>query len=243
MNIDGSGARKGAGEFTAAINKIAAATKALDKSMSSVSTSVAKTSNFRQIAKDLAALNSASVNPALAKNLTALGAALQAMKAPSATSIKNTRAFLREVERASVNAGVVKSLAAFSQAMASYKGPNAASAKNTRDFFRALSTATINSGLASSMAKFASAMAGYKGPNAAAAKNTQAFFTALATARINPALGSSLEGSLLNGRGLDGSGRRRGGRWDRLGVDRMHSHVRPCCLDGFSFGHRLEVAE
>lgn len=188
LNIDGSGARRGAATYEAAINKIAAATKTLDKHLQAASASMNKSGAFNKIARDLASLNNLRLNPNLARNLTALSSAIATMRSPSAQSLRNVAGFLRTIERAQINTTVVRNLAAFSTAMANFRGPSRQSAQNVNMFFRALAMARINPSVAQSLSAVSAAMANFRAPSAAAVRNFQQFAHALSTLRVPPGI-------------------------------------------------------
>jgi tape measure domain-containing protein len=201
MNIDASGAKRGAATYAAAINKIAQATRDFDKMSASLGKNMGKSGAFAAVARDLNKLNSLRVNPALAKNVQALSAALSSFKGPSSRAVSNTRTLMRDLGNARINSTTTRGLSNLTSAMNAYRGPSRGAAQNTKAFFSALAGARVSSGIASGLSAVSNAMSGFKTMGSGSVRNFQTFVATINSLRVPPGiaqLGSAM--SALTGR-------------------------------------------
>lgn len=184
LNIDGSGAQKGAATYKNAVNQIISSTKAMKAALDATS-GTKPGAAFKDIAKGLAEVSRIKISGQNAANIRALNSAMAGFKGPSTASVKNTRAFFRDLAAAQLNKSIGTNLAAISQAMAQFKGPSQAGVKNTRAFFRELNSLSVSSRVGTQLGAITSALSGFKGPSTAQTKSLASFFQSLNRASVN----------------------------------------------------------
>ncbi|MBB5277787.1 tape measure domain-containing protein [Rhizobium rosettiformans] len=186
LNINATGAKRGATEYKAAINQITAATQAYKKAVESFGR---PSVDFSKMARDLNALSGVRFSASTAKNIQDLGTALRNFRGPSASQLKGTRDFLRVIASASVNPSVARNIAAVSAAFSTFRGPTRNNAAAVRELFRALNSARMNPATAGQLAAITASLSGFRGPSAAAVRNVDAMVTAINRLRTPPDMG------------------------------------------------------
>lgn len=95
LEINASGARKGAADFESAIRRIDTAVKNLEKNTNNSFSRIqqnAKKLNFKQLADSISRLNSLRLNPSVATNLRSIGTAINAIRPINAATVRSITA-------------------------------------------------------------------------------------------------------------------------------------------------------
>jgi hypothetical protein len=153
LGIDARGARKGAADFTAAIDKMAKSVKQFDQIAKGGGNS-GSSNKFRQMARDLNALSSVRVNPNLARSVQALSGAMAGLRGPNASAVRNFKALFQTLGRVNINPATARGLTAISTALAGFRAPSAAAVRNIQSLASTLATLRAPPNLRSVMASF-----------------------------------------------------------------------------------------
>jgi tape measure domain-containing protein len=129
LNINATGAKRGASEYKTAINQITTATKAYKTALGRLDKAGGKV-DFSRVARELSSIGRLRLNPTLASDIAQLGSSLRSFRAPTNQQLTNTRDFLRSISAAHVDGATARNIAAVNAAFVGFKGPSAAATRN-----------------------------------------------------------------------------------------------------------------
>jgi tape measure domain-containing protein len=199
--VDTTGVAKGFRDYKSAVDGIfASLTKFeahVDKTMKGVAKASANPQALNAFKKAVSAFAKVDIDTSAARKLSALSAAMQGFKAPSASQTANTTKFFKSLANGMpdlTNAyRSIKAMNDIKAAMAGFKAPPASASKNLLAFGKAMSAAAPGfsklksiagiSGIANELASISIAMSRLKAPTASQATNIQSLAVALRSFR------------------------------------------------------------
>lgn len=196
--VDTSGVAKGFRDYKAAVDGIFSSLAKfeahVDKTMKGVAKASANPQALSAFKKAVSAFSKVDIDTSAARKLSALSAAMNGFKAPSANQAANTKKFfnaLGSLPDLSAAYRSVRALDGLKSAMAGFKAPGAAQAKNLAAFGNAIATAAPAiarlkniagiSGVANELASISIAMRNLKAPSASQVTNLGNLALALRT--------------------------------------------------------------